>query len=69
MKKIGSDDYGDKYVRIRINLDDYLPREKIFVMCNVVILIGSVFDDENKFHPIYKLAKNVYLNIDFSFSF
>ena len=48
MKKIcdGSDDYRDKYMKIRFNSDDDLPFRKTLNMYNAVLLIRSVFNNK-----------------------
>ena len=42
------DDYGHKYLKIRINFNYDLPVAKTLVMHYIVILIRSTFNDENR---------------------
>ena len=61
MKKIcdGSDDYCNKYMKIRFNSDDDLPFRKTLNMYNAVLLIRSVFNNnKNKFYLQY-FKKNI----------
>ena len=46
-KNKDSDDYDEKYMKVRINADDDLPIESILPMRKVVILKKLVFTNEN----------------------
>ena len=43
-----SDDYNEKYMKIKFNSDDGLPLNKILEHRNMVIVIRSVFHEGNK---------------------
>ena len=45
-KNNNSDDYHEKYLKIRIKSDDDLSLQNILLMYDVVILIKSVANDE-----------------------
>lgn len=55
-----SDVYFDKCMKIKSNLDDYLPLLKTLNKYNVLILIISDFYDNNKQYPQVFLAKCLY---------
>ena len=37
-RKINSDNYHEKYMKVKFNLHDDLPSEKTLELCNIVIL-------------------------------
>ena len=43
-----SDDYDEKYVKIKRNLDDELPLNKIIEIPSMTIIIRAVFHENNK---------------------
>ena len=51
MKNTNWDDYDEKYMKIRYNLADDLPLEKTLEMCNMAIVIRSVFNDIGSINP------------------
>ena len=51
MKNANWDDYDEKYMKIRYNLADDLPLEKTLEMCNMAIVIRSVFNDIGSINP------------------
>ena len=50
LKNNNSDEYGEKYIKIRFNSDNDLLLRKILKTCNAVILIRSVFKDMKKYY-------------------
>ena len=42
-----SDDYDEKYMKIKFNSDDDLPLNKTLEPCNLIIVIRSVFHEGN----------------------
>ena len=48
-----SDDYDEKYIKIKFNLNDDLPLKKTLELRNMVIVVRSVFYEDN--NTIYKL--------------
>ena len=51
MKNTNWDYYDEKYMKIRYNLADDLPLEKTLEMCNMAIVIRSVFNDIGSINP------------------
>ena len=45
-----SDDYNEKYMKIKFNSDDGLPLNKMLEHRNTVIVIRSVFHEGNKYY-------------------
>ena len=45
-----SDDYDDKYMKNKFNLDDELPLNNNRI-CSTVIFVRAVFHDNNKYYP------------------
>ena len=41
-KTKNSDDYDEKYMKIRFNLDDDLPLNKMLEICNMIIVVRAV---------------------------
>ena len=54
-----SDDYDKKYMKIKFNSDDDLPLKKTLKLCNMVIVVRSVFQVS-----VYKSLTLEYDNID-----
>ena len=46
-----SDNYDEKYMKIRFNSDDDLPLKKTLKLYNMTILVRSVFHEDNKYYP------------------
>ena len=44
-------DYDEKYLKIEFDSDDYLPLDKILNLYNMTIIVRSVFQQHNKYHP------------------
>ena len=58
-----SDNYFEKYLKIRFNSDDELPLKKTLELHNIILAVRSVFREHNKHNPkifsdecLYKLA-------------
>ena len=43
-----SDDYDEKYMKIKFNLDGYLPLNKMIEIHNVTIVSKAIFHENNK---------------------
>ena len=48
---INSDNYDKKYMKIKFNSDDDLPLKKMVELQNMVIVVRSVFQEDNKYYP------------------
>ena len=46
-----SDNYDEKYMKIKFHSDNDLPLKKTLERYNVVIVVKSVFDEGNKYNP------------------
>ena len=46
-----SDDYDEKYVKIKFNLDDELPLNKTIEIPTMIIAVRAVFQKNNKYYP------------------
>ena len=47
---INLSDYDEKYVKIKFNSDDNLPLNKILKLHNIIIVVRSVFQEDNKYY-------------------
>ena len=45
------DNYDEKYMKIKFNSDDDLPLNKTLEILNMIIVVGAVFDENNKYYP------------------
>ena len=73
-----SDDYDEKYMKIKCNSDDDLLLKKMVELHNMIIVVRFVFHEENKYYPqdfldecLYKLMLesdriDASLGVDFS---
>ena len=68
-----SDNYDEKYMKIKFNSEDDLPLKKTIELYNMVIVVRSVFHEDNKYYPqdfldecLYKLKMLEYDQIDMS---
>ena len=50
-KTDNSDDYGEKYIKIKFNLDDDLPLNEILELRNMIIAIRSFLHEGIKYYP------------------
>ena len=46
-----SDDYDEKYIKIKFNSDDELPLNKAIEIPSMIIVVRAVFHEENKYYP------------------
>ena len=46
-----SDDYDEKYMKIKFNLDDKLPLNKMIETSSMIIVFRTVFHKNNKYYP------------------
>ena len=62
IKEIGSGecDYEKDYIKIKSNLDDYLPLNKPLKFHLMIITIRSVFEEDRKFYPQDLLDDTLY---------
>ena len=53
MKKCGlkSDDYDEKYIKIKLDRDDKLPLNKTMQMPVIAIVVRALFYENNKYYP------------------
>ena len=52
-----SDDYDEKYMKIKFNSDDELPLNKTIDVPIITIFAGAIFLENNKFYPQFKKTK------------
>ena len=48
-----SDDYDEKYTKIKFNSDDELPLNKMIEIPNMIIVIRAVFHENKYFQQVY----------------
>ena len=48
-----SDDYNKKYLKMKFNSDANLPLQKTLELCNMIIVVKSVFHEVNKDNSKY----------------
>ena len=46
-----SDDYDEKYMKIKFNSDDELPLNKMIEIPSMIIVVRAVFHENNKYYP------------------
>ena len=46
-----SGDYDEVCMKIKFNSDDNLPLNKILKLCNLTIVVRSVFQEDDKYYP------------------
>ena len=46
-----SDGYDEKYLKIKFNLDDKLPLNKTIDITSMIIIVRTVFYENNKYYP------------------
>ena len=46
-----SDDYDEKYMKIRFNSEDYLPLNKMIQIPSMLIDVRVVFNENSKYYP------------------
>ena len=50
-KTDNSDDYNEKYMKIKFHSDDDLPLDKTLKLHQMIIVIRAVFHEDNKYYP------------------
>ena len=55
-----SDDYDEKYMKIKFNLDDELPLNKMMEISSMILVVRAVFHDNNKYYPQVFLNECLY---------
>ena len=53
-------DYDEKYMKIKLNLDDDLPFRKTIEFYDIIRVVRSVFGDGNKYYVQVFLDKHLY---------
>ena len=53
IKTIGDkpSEYGKDFMKVKFNSDDNLPFNKLLKLCMLTIIVGSVFQEDNKYYP------------------
>ena len=46
-----SDDYDEKYMKIKFNSDDELPLNKMIEIVSMMIVVRAVFHENDKYYP------------------
>ena len=46
-----SDDYDETYMKIKFNLDDELPLNRMIEILSMIIVVSAVFHENNKYYP------------------
>ena len=46
-----SDDYDEKYMKIKFNLDGELPLNKVIEIPTMIITVKAIFHENNKYYP------------------
>ena len=62
IKKINAKlgEYEQDFIKIKFNSDDKLPLNKILKLHNLKIVVRSVFQDHDKYHPQVFLDECIY---------
>ena len=55
-----SNDYDEKYMKIKLNLDDELPLNKTIEIPTMTIVVRAVFHENNKYYPQVFLDECLY---------
>ena len=55
-----SDDYDEKYMKIKFNSDDELPLNKTIEIPTMAIVVRAVFHENNKYYPQVFLDECLY---------
>ena len=48
-----SDDYDEKYMKIKFNSDDELPLNKTIKVPNMIVVVRAVFHENNKYPQVF----------------
>ena len=54
------DDYDEKYMKIKFNLDEELPLNKTIEIPSMVIVVRAIFLENNKYYPQVFLDEGFY---------
>ena len=49
------DNYDEKYIKVKFNSDDALNLKKTLELCIMVVVVRSVFHEDNKYQPQFFL--------------
>ena len=52
-----SDDFDEKRMKIKFNLEDELPLNKMIEMHNMITVVRAIFHENNKYYPQVFLDK------------
>ena len=55
-----SDDYDEKYIKIKFNSDDELPLNKTIEFPSMIIVVRDIFYENNKYYPQFFLDECLY---------
>ena len=55
-----SDDYDEKYMKIKFNSDDELPLNKMIKIPTMTVLVRAIFLENNKYYPQVFLDECLY---------
>ena len=55
-----SGEYEKDYIKIKFNLDDDLPLNKILKLHNLTIIVKTVFEEDGKYYPQVFLGECLY---------
>ena len=55
-----SDDYDENYVKIKFNLDDQFPLNKMIEIPTMTIVVRAVFHENNEYYPQVFLDECLY---------
>ena len=58
-----SDDYDEKYMKIKFNWDDELPLYKTTQIHSMILVVRAIILENNKFCP-HVFLENVYINYE-----
>ena len=50
-----NDNYDEKYIKVKFNSDDALHLKKTLELCIMVVVVRSVFHEDNKYQPQFFL--------------
>ena len=53
-------EYRKDFMKIKFNLDDNLPLNKILKLHNLTIVVKSIFQEDNKYYPQFFLDECLY---------
>ena len=54
-----SNDYDEKYMKIKFNFDDNSPLNKTIELCNRIVVIRAAFHEENKYYSQVCITNNI----------